>query len=57
MDQPHSLGRSTHGKVAYLHPHPLPSLMPAKVFVQPLKKPDTRTFSSWKEKKKKKGVS
>lgn len=51
MDQQHSLGRSRHGEVTYFHPHPLPSLMPAKVLVQPPKKPDRRTSSSWKKKK------
>lgn len=51
MDQPHSLGRSTHGRVAYFHPHPLPSLMPAKVLVQSPKKTDGRTSSSWEKKK------
>ena len=49
MDQPHPLGRSMRGKVPYFHPHPLPSLMPAKVLVQPPKKPDRRTSSSWKK--------
>jgi len=51
VHQPHSLGRSTHGKVAYFHPHPLPSLVPAKVLVQPPKKPDGRTSSRRKKNK------
>lgn len=49
MDRPHSPGRSTHGKVAYFHPHPL---VPAKVLVQPPNKPDRRASSSWKIKNK-----
>lgn len=51
VDQPHSLGSSTQGRVAHFHfhPHPLPSLMPAQALVQPPKQPD-RTSSSWKGK-------
>jgi len=48
-EQPCSLGRSIHGKDAHFHPHYLPSHMPAKLLVQPPKKPDRRTHSSWKK--------